>query len=385
MKPKTLVLAVVAVTCGLGASWMTSNLLASRQNAEVETVKLVLASKPLNIGDSIKNPETMFYIKDVPKDTVNIKAMVAENEQELKEKLKGRIIKKPVRKDDWIDLDDNTYDGKDPSGGIGVHLPAGMRAVSLRVNNKTAVGGFAGLPLSRVDILHSIRRGDDKGTYVQVLLENVLVLAADQQDTRVEGSKAMPSSVITVAVNPKDAMRVTLAEETGTMTFVVRKVGDYSRYNVTKLNMEELRSDTEPTLVKETENEEPAEAEVPPAPVLPPLPSAQEPVQNADLSPPPAPLAVAPAPAPEKVEPKWKKHTMVIYEGDNVRSIHFNLDPKTNRPPVREEVTKSELEEEAALPPPPSVTPSPLAVPTPSSKPQPKPMTPEPGSRDDNY
>ena len=32
MKPKTLILMVVAVTCGLGASYMTSRLLAERGN-----------------------------------------------------------------------------------------------------------------------------------------------------------------------------------------------------------------------------------------------------------------------------------------------------------------------------------------------------------------
>src|SRR5436305_1695536 len=40
MKPKTLILMVVAVTCGLGASYMTSRLLAERQTDDTDKVAI---------------------------------------------------------------------------------------------------------------------------------------------------------------------------------------------------------------------------------------------------------------------------------------------------------------------------------------------------------
>ena len=45
MKPKTLILMVVAVTCGLGASYMTSRLLAERQPEDTEKVKILVADR----------------------------------------------------------------------------------------------------------------------------------------------------------------------------------------------------------------------------------------------------------------------------------------------------------------------------------------------------
>ena len=44
MKPKTLILMVVAVSCGLGASYMTSRLLADREQ-DVEKVAVLIAKK----------------------------------------------------------------------------------------------------------------------------------------------------------------------------------------------------------------------------------------------------------------------------------------------------------------------------------------------------
>ena len=45
--------------------------------------------------------------------------------------------------------------------GVSAHLPQGFRAVGTRVNMESIAGGFASLPLSRVDVIHTVRRGGD--------------------------------------------------------------------------------------------------------------------------------------------------------------------------------------------------------------------------------
>ena len=45
MKPKTLILMVVAITCGLGASYMTSRLLADRQPDDGEKISVLAVAK----------------------------------------------------------------------------------------------------------------------------------------------------------------------------------------------------------------------------------------------------------------------------------------------------------------------------------------------------
>ena len=50
MKPKTLVLMVVAVTCGLGASYMTSRLLAERNTDDAEKIAVLVAKRQIDTG-----------------------------------------------------------------------------------------------------------------------------------------------------------------------------------------------------------------------------------------------------------------------------------------------------------------------------------------------
>ena len=66
MKPKTMILMVVAIACGLGASYMTSRLLADR-NQSVEKVTILVAKNMLNQGDWIKAPEELFVEKQFAK------------------------------------------------------------------------------------------------------------------------------------------------------------------------------------------------------------------------------------------------------------------------------------------------------------------------------
>ena len=62
MKPKTMILMVVAVACGLGASYMTSKLLANRNNtpAPVETVDVLVTTAKVPAWQPIKEPEYTF-------------------------------------------------------------------------------------------------------------------------------------------------------------------------------------------------------------------------------------------------------------------------------------------------------------------------------------
>lgn len=53
MKSKTVILMVVAVVCGLAASYMTSRLLADRN----EKIKVLVAKRKFNRWTHVKNPD----------------------------------------------------------------------------------------------------------------------------------------------------------------------------------------------------------------------------------------------------------------------------------------------------------------------------------------
>src|SRR5713226_2466593 len=64
MKSKTMILMVVAVVCGLVASYLTSQLIAQK-NAKVPG-GLVVAKKAVSQWSMIKNPDEMFEIREWP-------------------------------------------------------------------------------------------------------------------------------------------------------------------------------------------------------------------------------------------------------------------------------------------------------------------------------
>ena len=149
MKPKTMILLVVAVVCGLGASYMTSRLLAEREDkpaeaAVVEKVTLLVAKKNLEMHTPLKKKpedffqEKQFILEDAPKDALKPEDMA---------KLKDKYLKHGLRKGDHVLLDDvveNPLALKD--------LPIGMRAIGIPVNAAISYSGFASLPGSHVDI-----------------------------------------------------------------------------------------------------------------------------------------------------------------------------------------------------------------------------------------
>jgi Flp pilus assembly protein CpaB len=234
MKPKTMVLMIVAVVCGLGASYMTSRLLAEREEApqqpvEIPKVKLLVAKHNLAEGQQIKNPKEVFVEKEFVQSNAPNNAIADPN------MLKGKFLKRGLRQGDHITADD-----MDDNSGLSVRVPEGMRAVGIPVRLDTIASGWAATPGSRVDIIWNFRGRDTKGSFTKTLLEDVLVLAADQQDTRGEGGRAMPASVVTVALNPADANMVDVAMAHGNVRLVLRKQGEKNRVGEAAVVLDDL-------------------------------------------------------------------------------------------------------------------------------------------------
>jgi pilus assembly protein CpaB len=256
MKPKTLILMVVAVVCGLGASYMTSRLLAEREDkpaqvAETPRVPVWVAKKYLETSTVLKNPSDLFREKlfvetDAPKEAIKDLALI-----------KGKVLKRFLRAGDHITLEDLN------DGEVQIPLPPGYVGVGLRVTIEGSAGGFANLPGSLVDILWNMRGGNEEKTFTKTLLKKVLVVAADQRKDRPDDGGAIPASTVTVALTPHDARKVTLAKDHGTITLVLRKPGDESSTDEKEIiSLAELMKETG---VKKTAHELDPEPEPEPA------------------------------------------------------------------------------------------------------------------------
>jgi pilus assembly protein CpaB len=109
--------------------------------------------------------------------------------------------------------------------GAGAGLPptitAGMRALSIRVNEVIGVAGFV-VPGSRVDVMVTVRQ--DPGRITRVVLSNVLVLTAGTRFDQEQGKagQPIPSSVVTLLLTPEDAEKITLAQTEGDLMLTLR-------------------------------------------------------------------------------------------------------------------------------------------------------------------
>jgi pilus assembly protein CpaB len=113
--------------------------------------------------------------------------------------------------------------------GLPPIIPAGMRALSVRVNDVVGVAGYV-LPGTRVDVVATVNPTQQQPDVTsKVVLTNVLVLAAGTKiDGDTEDGKPVQVSVVTLLVDPIEAERLTLASTEGKIQLALRNPLDKS-------------------------------------------------------------------------------------------------------------------------------------------------------------
>jgi pilus assembly protein CpaB len=102
-------------------------------------------------------------------------------------------------------------------------ISAGMKAVTIRVNDVDGVAGFV-LPGDRVDVMLS-RQLEKNSAINDVVLKNTRVLAVDQlADER--SDKPSVAKAVTLEVDIASAQKLALASQVGTLALALRKAGD---------------------------------------------------------------------------------------------------------------------------------------------------------------
>lgn len=107
-------------------------------------------------------------------------------------------------------------------------LPDTTRAVSVRVNDVSGVGGFI-LPGSLVDVLVSRKQAAGQGVRTETIVNAARVMAVGQE-TSVEKLTPMLVQVVTLELSPPDAERVVQATAEGTIHLLLRNPSDHSVY-----------------------------------------------------------------------------------------------------------------------------------------------------------
>ncbi len=149
-------------------------------------------------------------------------------------------------------------------------LTPGYRAIAIRVNAETAVGGFV-TPGDFVDVV--MTQGGGKDMRAVTILQNVRVIGVDQIAEELQ-NQAMIARTITVEVSPGDGQKLALAQKAGELSLSLRDLDAPDIELIPEIGLADLfapEPEPEPEPVAEPEVvyvEVPVEVEVEAKPVV---------------------------------------------------------------------------------------------------------------------
>lgn len=123
--------------------------------------------------------------------------------------------------------------------GLAGKIPEGMRAIAVRSNEISGVGGFL-YPGSHVDCMLTFTPPGGKIPETRTVLQNVEVLAAGQTIEPDPQGKPQKVNVVTVLLTPQDSQKLQLASAQGNIQFVLRSGADTAQANLPPTNLDDL-------------------------------------------------------------------------------------------------------------------------------------------------
>jgi pilus assembly protein CpaB len=237
MNRQSIIALGAAVVLGLLAVFFANTYLnRSQQQAYAgATTKVAVAMAPLAYGTDITADKVKFV--EYPNSSIPPGAFTSA--AQLLPAGQKRVALMPIAVNELILP--NKISGAGQGASIAALLPDGMRAASVRINDVSGVAGFI-QPNDSVDVLITRAvQGSETATQVtDVLLQNVRVIAIDQQSKNADGTPKVAKTA-TLEVNPIDAQKLALAQQVGDLGLVLRKPGEQDNPVVETVSMNDLR------------------------------------------------------------------------------------------------------------------------------------------------
>ena len=274
-------LILLAVVAAGGAALMVKRLLDAQieqqaQNAaEIETVEIkgvyvLVADERISIGTTLTKGKLRW--QKWPDDALETIFLSSEKrDTNLMQQLVGKITRQSIA--EGTPITDDMVFSRGKAGFLSGILDKGFRAVSIKVDLQSGVGGFV-LPGDRVDILVTFdarqltqglsrsnsgnydEGGEENGGPIDIgpakystetILQGIRVLGIDQQFKEVKGEASVAKST-TLEVSPKQAEILAVARAMGKLSLTLRsKENDNSELTTKSLTTD---VDFSPTLQK---------------------------------------------------------------------------------------------------------------------------------------
>jgi pilus assembly protein CpaB len=219
MRPKSLILLLLALGCGLVASIGISQVLDRRnRDAEptVEKEPIYVALKDIKVNDAIVTDKNV-KLEEWPKDRIPSDA-VRDPKDYQNQRAGGLILAgEPIRKAKFA-IDNRIAE-----------IPKGYRVEAVQSDAVSATGNLL-QPGDRVDVLLTVKNvGNTSNQFAKTILQDIRVFAVNEQWRPTEGNKSdesIPAKTVSLLLTPAQAQVIYLAEAMGRIRLVLRNPDD---------------------------------------------------------------------------------------------------------------------------------------------------------------
>ena len=229
----------LAAACGLGAVMVASRLTKAPAPpppdlAMTNMVKILVARNDIGLGTLTS--ESHFRWQEYPEAAVPQDVVKCGGTAPCSMKDQGnRIARVPIAKDEIITALKLVKAGE--GGVLASILPQGMRAISTKITEDSAVGRLI-LPNDHVDLI-LIRRMRGKGGQEDhvsdTLFRNVKVLAIGQRiESTKSDQKQADGNTATLELSPRQTELLALAKSMGEISLSLRSIADFKEDKATK-------------------------------------------------------------------------------------------------------------------------------------------------------
>lgn len=197
----------------------TVNVRRAELESRYEPVKVVVASTDLRPGVFLSGQTVA--VREMPRSFLHSDAVLADHWANVA----GRVLAHSVRSGEPVLLSHLT---RDASAGFSSQLAAGMRALTVPVDDEASISGMLA-PGDRIDILFTTMTGNETVT-LPLLLDVTVIATGVRTVTNAQYlDQRTPSrqyNTVTVSVTPENAARITLAQDAGKITVALRQPQD---------------------------------------------------------------------------------------------------------------------------------------------------------------
>jgi pilus assembly protein CpaB len=263
---RTIAVLVIAVAMATAASYgvyRTVQRMPVRQ-VEVANYQVVVAARPIGMGARLT-------AADVKLVAWPASSPVASGHSDVEAVINRGLLAAVLENEP---ITESRLAPLEAGAGLSPTIPAGMRAMSVKVNEVVGVAGFV-VPGTKVDVLVTL--GSTNESMTRTVVSNVQVLTAG---TRYDQEKAkdgepIPSTVVTLMVTPVDAERIALAQAQGQIMLSLRNPLDIEETETRGVRTASLfgQAPTAPPAPVRASNPRPRNADTPVAAVPVPEPA----------------------------------------------------------------------------------------------------------------